>query len=163
MKVTDQLHQSALARQVEHLRTAYQDRDIDRLLTLFADDAELSAAPGTFRGKAAVRQFFEWDAQVSPTALIRDTGLGVLIAGRTVVWERQILETTEGVPFQEEAVTILEFDDAGLIQRYRSYYDKLQVMEQITAGLPGLYGCFARGLVGYLVGLGKKGLPTPPA
>lgn len=163
MKATDDLRRNQLARQVEQLRTAYQDRDIERMLTLFADNAELSAAPGTFRGKTAIRQFFEWDARISPTATIRDTGLGVLITDRTAVWERQIRETAEGIPFQEEAVTILEFDDAGLIRRYRSYYDKLRVMEQITAGMSGVYGWFARKLVGYLVALGKKGLDTPRA
>lgn len=61
------------------------------------------------------------------------------------------------------AVTILEFDDTGLIRRYRSYYDKLHVMEQIASGLPGVYGWFARALVGYLVAQGKKGLDTSSA
>ncbi len=65
------------------------------------------------------------------------------------------------MPFHEDAVTILEFDDAGLIRRYRSYYDKLNVLEQITAGMGGLYGTFAHALVSYLVALGKKGLDTP--
>jgi hypothetical protein len=33
-------------------------------------------------------------------------------------------------------------------------------MEQIASGLPGVYGRFARALIGYLVALGKKGLDT---
>ena len=94
---------------------------------------------------------------------IHDKGLGVLIVGRSAVWERQVLETAEGVPFREDAVTILEFDDAGLILRYRSYYDKLRVLDQITSGMSGIYGWFAKKLVGYLVALGKKGLDTSSA
>ena len=82
------------------------------------------------------------------------------MVGRSVVWERQVLETAEVVLFREEAVTIVEFDDDGLIRRYRSYYGKLAVMEQITAGMSGVYGWFAKKLVGYLVALGKKGLDT---
>lgn len=117
-------------------------------------------APGTFRGKAAIRKLFEWEVRLSPVATSHDTGLGMVVVGRSVVWERQVQEMAEGVPYTTDAVTILEFDDAGLIRRYRSYYDKLAVMEQITSGLPGIYGWLARKLVGYLVALGKKGLDT---
>ena len=41
------------------------------------------------------------------TAVIRDTGLGVLVAGQPVVWERQVSLTVQGVPVREDAVTIL--------------------------------------------------------
>lgn len=101
MKTTGELRQGEPARRVEDLRSAYQDRDIGRMLALFAGDAEVIAAPGTFWGKTAIRKFFEWDAQTCPAATIRDTGLGVLVVGRPVVWERQVLETAEGVLFQE--------------------------------------------------------------
>ena len=67
------------------------------------------------------------------------------------------------MPFRQDAVTVPEFDDAGLIRRYRSYYDKLAVLDQITAGMSGVYGWFARTLVRYLVALGKKGLDTSSA
>jgi ketosteroid isomerase-like protein len=63
METTDELHQSELARRVEDFRTAYQARDVGGMLALFADDAELTAAPGTFRGKAAIGKFFAWDAR----------------------------------------------------------------------------------------------------
>lgn len=163
MKTTDELRQGELARRAEEFRSASQARDVERMLALFADDAEATMAPGTFRGKAAIRKLFEWDVRMSPVATSTDTGLGMLVVGRSVVWERQVLETAEGVPYRTDAVTILEFDDAGLIRRYRSYYDKLGVMEQIASGMPGVYGWFAKALVGYLVALGKKGLDTSSA
>lgn len=77
---------SELARRLEAYRSAYEARDVDGMLALFADDAEVVAAPGTFRGKAALRKLFEWDVRMSPTATVRDAGLGVLVSGRTVVW-----------------------------------------------------------------------------
>jgi SnoaL-like protein len=89
MVTTSELHRGELARRVEEYRAAFQARDVDGMLELFADDAELTAAPGTFRGKAAIRRFLQWDARVSPAATIRDTGLGVLIVDRSAVWERQ--------------------------------------------------------------------------
>jgi hypothetical protein len=35
-----------------------------------------------------------------------------------------------------------------LTQQFRSYYDKLGMMNQIVSGLPGIYGWFARKVVG---------------
>ena len=163
MKTADELRHEELARRAEEFRSASEDRDVERMLALFADDAEATMAPGTFRGKAAIRKLFEWEVRLSPVATSKDTGLGMVVVGQSVVWERQVSETAEGVSYTTDAVTILGFDDSGLIRRYRSYYDKLAVMEQIASGMSGIYGLFARALVGYLVALGKKGLDTPSA
>ena len=160
MKTTDELRQGELAQRAEEFRSASQDRDVERMLTLFADDAQVTMAPGTFQGKAAIRKLFEWETRMAPVATSKDAGLGMAVVGRSVVWECQISETMQGVPCTTDAVRILEFDDAGLIRRYRSYYDKLDVMEKIASGMSGVYGWVARALIGYLVAQGKKGLDT---
>ena len=152
-----------IRRTVEEYVAAYEARDIDRLLTLFADDAEATLAPGTFRGKDEIRMLYDWDAKLSPTASVRDTGIGVLVSGRTAVCERRISLTYEGIPYEEEAATIFEFDDAGLIRRQRSYYDKLALMDEIASGYPGIQGRIFRRLTGYLVAQGRKGLDMPPS
>ncbi|MGZ3303826.1 MAG: nuclear transport factor 2 family protein [Isosphaeraceae bacterium] len=163
MKTTDELHQEELIRRAEEFRSASHDRDVERMLALFADDAEATMAPGTFRGKAAIRKLFEWEVRLSPVATSKDAGLGMVVVGRSVVWERQVSETANGVPYTTDAVTILEFDDTGLIRRDRSYYDKLAAMEKIAAGMSGVYGWVARALIGYLVAQGRKGLDTSSA
>jgi ketosteroid isomerase-like protein len=143
---------------VDEYVAAYESRDIERLMALFADDAEVTLAPGTFRGRVAIRKLYEWDAKLSPTARVRDSGIGVLVSGRTAVCERVISLTYEGIPYEEEAATIFEFDDAGLIRRQRSYYDKLELMDRIASGYPGLQGRIFRRMIGYLVAQGRKGL-----
>ena len=163
MKTTDELHQGELAQRAEEFRSASQDRDVERMLALFADDAQVTMAPGTFRGKAAIRKFFEWETRMAPVATSKDAGLGMAVVGRSVVWECQVSETVQGVPYTTDAVRILDFDDAGLIRRYRSYYDKLDVMEKIASGMSGVYGWVARALIGFLVAQGKKGLDTSSA
>jgi hypothetical protein len=85
------------------------------------------------------------------------------VLGRSVVWECQISETVQAVPYTTDAVRILDFDDAALIRRYRSYYYKLDVMEKIASGMSGVYGWAARALIGYLVAQGKKVLDTSSA
>ena len=163
MKTTDELRQGELARRAEEFRSASQDRDVERMLALFADDAQVTMAPGTFRGKAAIRKFFEWETRMAPVATSMDAGLGLAVVGRSVVWECQVSETIQGVSYTTDAVRILDFDDAGLIRRYRSYYDKLDVMEKIASAMPGVQGWVARALIGYLVAQGKKGLDTSSA
>jgi ketosteroid isomerase-like protein len=154
--------ESKLTVQVERFRDAYQARDVERMLELFADDAGLSWAGGTFRGKEAIRKVLEWDVRLSPTATVRDAGVGVIAADHTVVSERIVNLTAEGIPYEERAVTVYEFDDAGLIHSLRSYYDKLAIMHQIASGYPGFRGRFLRALTGYLVRLGSKGLEAAP-
>lgn len=145
---------------VEEYLAAYEARDVDRLLALFADDAEVTVAPGTFRGDA-IRKLYEWDAELSPTALVRDSGIGVVVSGRTAVCEHAISLTYRGTHYEEQAAKVFEFDGAAKIRRLHSYYDKLGVLEQIAAGYPGIQGRVFRLLIGYLVAQGRKGLDVP--
>lgn len=163
MKTTNEPHHGELAQRAEEFRSAHQDRDVERMLALFADDAEVIMAPGTFQSKAAIRKFWEWEMRITSVVTIRDTGLGMVVVGRSVVWECQVSATVEGVPHTTDAVRILDFDDAGLIRCYRSYYDKLAEMEKIASGMSGVYGWVARALIGYIVAQGKKGLDTSSA
>lgn len=147
---------------IEEFRDAYVARDVERMLALFADDAELTWAAGTFRGKDAIRKVFEWDIRLSPTAEVRDAGCGVVASGRTVVWERVVSLTADGVPYEEPAVTVYELDDEGRIVRLRSYYDKLALMHQVASGYPGVRGWVLRRVTGFLVALGSRGLDVRP-
>lgn len=151
-------HEAEIRGKVAEFVAAYEARDLDRLMGLFADGAEVTVAPGTFRGKHAIRNLYEWDAKLSPTARVRDVGIGVLVLGQTAVCERTISLTYEGRPYEEEAVTVFEFDAAGLIRRQRSYYDKLALMDQIASRYPGIQGRVFRLMTGYLVAQGRKGL-----
>jgi ketosteroid isomerase-like protein len=154
----DSLGEDAIRNTVEEYLAAYEARDLDRLIALFADDAELTVAPGTFRGKGAVRRFFEWDAELSPAVSVRERETGVLVSGHVAACEHVTSATYKGIPYEEPAVKVFEFDDAGKIRRLRSYYDKLALIHQIAAGYPGLRGRAYRALTGYLVALGRKGL-----
>lgn len=155
--------EALLLRKVAEYRDAYAARDVDRVLALFADDAEVVLAPGSFRGKDAIRAVLEWDARLSPAASVRDAGIGMVACGRTVVSERVISLSYRGIPYEEEAATIYEFDDGARITRMRSYYDKLALMHRIASRHPGLQGWLFRKLTGYLVAQGSKGLEVPPA
>ena len=147
---------------VGQYRQAYQSRDLGQMMELFADEAEVVWAAGAFRGKDTIRRVFAWDFDLSPTATVRDVGIGVIASGHTIVWEQVMDLTAEGVPYQERAVTVIEVDEHCRIRSLRSYYDKLGIMHEIAAGYPGLQGRVFRALTGYLVRLGSKGLDVAP-
>lgn len=155
----DTTRSNPLVQRVESFRDAYLARDVERMVEHFAEDAELTAAPGVFRGREAIRRFLAWDADLSPTVEVEDVGLGLAAVGDSaVLWERVIHLSYEGVPYDEDAATLLELDDQGLIRRYRSYYDKLAVVDQIAAGLPGVGGWFTHEIVKLVVTAGSRGL-----
>jgi len=56
-------------------RNAYDRRDVDAALDLFADDAVLAFAPRAFKGKDEMRQGLEWDSRLSPTSKTRLSGI----------------------------------------------------------------------------------------
>jgi ketosteroid isomerase-like protein len=155
--------ESEIARCIEEYGSAYVARDLDRIMDLFADDAEYTLAPGTFRGKDEIRKLLEWDARLSPKASVRDAGIGLLVSGKTAVWERVISLTADGVPYEEETATIFELDDEGKIRRVRSYYDKLAMLDDIASAYPGLKGWILRRMTRVLVAQGSKGLEARPA
>jgi len=154
----DTMGPTSLARRIEDFRLAYESRNMDAMMALFADDAEFVAAPGTFRGKQAVRLFLEWDGRLSPTARIRDVRSGVLVTGRTASWERVISLTYQGIPYEERTMAVVEFDEHGLITSLRSYYDKLDVIDQIASRSTGIRGWIDKKVTGYLVAAGRRGL-----
>ena len=159
----EEMTNEAVARHlVESYRQAYEARDVEQLMALFAADAEVTYAGRPFRGQAAIRRLLEWDARMCPTARVEDSGMGVVVDGRTIVWERVVHLTNDGIPFEERAVTILELDDAGLISRLRTYYDKLDVLDQIASGSTGIQGRMFRMLTSWLIRHGSEGLDLEP-
>jgi ketosteroid isomerase-like protein len=155
--------ESRLVALVGRYREAYQSRDLEHLMELFADEAEVVWSAGAFRGKDAIRTVLEWDFDLSPTATVRDVGIGIIAADHKIVWERVVDLTAEGVPFEEHGVMVIEVDEHCRIRSVRSYYDKLAVMDQIASGYPGLQGRVFRALTGYLVRQASKGLEVAPS
>ena len=80
---------------VSRFHNAYDARDIDTLVELFAENGDWQLGPGTFTGKAAIRRLLEWDARLSPSARCNESGVGVIVYGNVAVSERVIEETFE--------------------------------------------------------------------
>jgi ketosteroid isomerase-like protein len=146
---------------LERFRDAYDRRDVDGAVELFADDAVLVFAPRTFNGKDEIRHGLEWDAQLSPTSRTRLSGIEVLAKGNVAVAEGVVQQTADGIGYESRVVTVVELGDDHKIRRMSSYYDRLAIMQQVAAKSSGLKGEASKRLVNLLVSQAEKGLERP--
>lgn len=150
--------EAAVKNVVDRFREAYDGRNVDAVLDLFADDGDWRLGPGTFTGKAALRRVLEWDAKLSPVASSRPFGIDTVVCGRVAVTERVVEQAVEGIPYTCPVVTVFEVNAAGRIQHARSYYDKLPILQQVASRHGGVKGWLLRRLVNSLIRASTKGL-----
>lgn len=93
----------------------------------------------------------------SPVASVRDTD-GTVVHGRTAIWEGEISEEYDGIPYTYPIVEVYEFDDDLTIERKHNYYDKLGILHQIARGMPGIRGLVYRFLLDRIIDAGETGL-----
>ena len=109
---------------MDALRALETDGDVDSIVALYADDADVSnptdAAP--HRGARGARAF--WSAYGAAFARVESRFRDVVQSGDTAFLEwRSEGETAAGVRFAYDGVSVLEFDGGGKIRRFRAYFD----------------------------------------
>ena len=143
---------------VERFAKAYEARDVDAVLEMFADDGDWRVGPGTFTGKEAVRRLVEWDVSLSPALTSTLEGVGIVAKGNVAFREHRIEQLIEGVPTAYPVMSVYELNEAGKIQHLRSYCEKLGLMQQVANKLPGVKGWFFKKTINMIVAQGEKGL-----
>ena len=136
---------------------AFVKRDVEKMLSFFAEDAVWVSPVGTFKGKEGLRRVLTWDTQVSPTAKSTPSGIGIIVKENVAVSEALGAGLVEGKKYESLGITVFEFSD-DKIQHIRLFYDKLSVIKQVTMQYKGATGWFAKRLINYIVGRGEKGL-----
>ena len=108
---------------MQALQEAEQTNDLEPLVALFHDQAELRriANDDTLRGRDGARQF--WKEYLSAFSRIRSRFTNVVEEGGTAVLE-WVSEAEPGTdrPFTYEGVSILELE-YDQVRRFRTYYD----------------------------------------
>ncbi len=136
---------------------AFVERDVERMLSFFAEDAVWVSPVGTFRGKEELRRVLTWDTQISPTVRSRRSGIGIMVKENKAVAEDISEGEYEGKKYEVPAVTVFEFSD-DKIQHIRLFYDKLSIIKQVTMQYKGVTGWFAKRIVNSIVKRAEKGL-----
>ena len=142
---------------VRDFREAFVKRDVERMLSFFAEDAVLVTPAGIFKGKHEVKRYWTWETGVSPTETSRVSGIGIMVKENRAVSESVSEGDFEGKKYEAPGTTVYEFND-DKIQHMRLYYDKLSIVKQVTMQYTGITGWFAKRLVNYIVGQAEKGL-----
>jgi uncharacterized protein (TIGR02246 family) len=116
------------------LHAALNNRDIEKALTLFADDASWIVMPGgTCYTKADIRKYFEKVFKTYEKFRLKDVHPPV-VSGNMVthefIHEVKLRDGNEG---QVPAVVVMELTN-GKITQIRYYLDKLEAAKQMASG-----------------------------
>ena len=118
---------------VEALGRLESERDVERLVALFADDCVVGnvVSPEEFRGREGAREF--WREKYRNTfGEVKSTFRNVFAAGGRVALEWVTEGTSnEGRPVRYEGVSIIEADGDS-VTRFRAYFDAASLGEQIV-------------------------------
>jgi len=136
---------------------AFVARDVERMLSFFADDAVWVSPVGMFRGKDGLRRVLTWDVQVCPWVKARRFGIDIMVKGNRAVSESVSEGVFEGKRYEAPSIVVFEFT-GDRIQHIRLYYDKLLITKQVVMQYKGVSGWFARRRVNLIVGRAEKGL-----
>jgi ketosteroid isomerase-like protein len=113
---------------------AFVERDVEKMLSFFAENGVFVSPEGTFKGKEELRRYWTWNVKVNPNVKLRDTGVGIVVKGNKIFHEL-IVEgvTPEGRKFEIPGMDVYEISE-GKIQQKRSFYDRLSVAKQVAKG-----------------------------
>jgi steroid delta-isomerase-like uncharacterized protein len=143
---TDENTFAQLRPPVSHWIDAFNAHDVDAIVALYREDAELFDPSMKYarRGREEIRRWFSWRFRSTPTMLYMPTGLVF-----TREQEAAVTWTARGAsprplgqawltrPLVIEGVSVFTLRD-GLIQRQRGYFDHLAVVEQVLPALKWL-------------------------
>lgn len=148
-----------IAELVRRWREAFEARDVEQMLPLFADDAVWVSPVGRFEGIDGLRRVLTWDTRISPTVTSRPNGVDVLVKGNGAV-KKMLSEGTldDGHRWDAQAVAIMEFGEDETITRLAPYYDELSMAQRVARQYTGRTGWVVRKVVDALVGRAEKGL-----
>ena len=119
---------------VEALNRLEQEGDLEGLIALFADGAQVSnlASPRVFRGVEGARQF--WNEYQGTLQHVKSTFRNIIDAGdRTALeWETQGT-AHNGAAVAYEGVSILEWEGDKVI-RFFAYFDPYALGQELARG-----------------------------
>ena len=118
---------------IDALRRLESDRDLEPIVSLFADDCELGnvVTSEAFRGREGAREF--WNAYRETFGGMESRFRNKIIADDRAALE-WVTEATgaEGRPVRYEGVSILEFS-GDQIRRFNAYFDPARLGRQVGA------------------------------
>jgi uncharacterized protein (TIGR02246 family) len=121
------------AKIVREFVAALHERDLDRVLSMYAEDADLVAPDGTYKGKEEIKRYWTWVFETNSALTFTDSGIGIMVQGNKAVYEHLVSGTTKGIKWQRPTLGVYEFNE-GRVQHHRMVYDRLVPVKQAARG-----------------------------
>jgi ketosteroid isomerase-like protein len=134
---------------IRGLNQAFEKKDLDRVLSFYAEDATLVVPEGTFDGKGQIRQWWGWQIQQLSQGTSEE--IDMMAEGDEIAAAHVIGATlTNGAKWKTPIACFYKFTGPK-IQRHRMYYDRLSIAQQAATGE-------AKGIIGSVTAQMEKGL-----
>lgn len=130
---------------------ALSERDMERVLTFFKEDAIWNTPDGIFKGLHELKGYLTRTVKETTDLEIEDAGIGMVMLGDKVVYEQLQKGITKGLHWEAPVISVYELRD-GKIQCIRTVYDRL------SAGRPPSKGWFSAVLENVVAGQVRGGL-----
>jgi uncharacterized protein (TIGR02246 family) len=121
---------------IRALGAALEAKDVEKVLSLVADDAVWMNDEGTFKGKEEWKRYLTWLAKQAAEVEVKykDTGIGVMVKGNKAVWQYTLEgKTPDGMKFEVPGVCLYEFKNEKIFQ-HTTITDRLTLIKQVVKG-----------------------------
>lgn len=135
---------------VRGLNEAIQRKELENVLSFYAEDATLETPEATFKGRKEIRRYWVW--QIQSASDITGTEATMMVQGNQLA-AMHVYDVTriDGTRWRAPITCLYEFTGARF-QRHRMSYDRLSIAKQAAKGW------LAKRLVNSIVGQMEKGL-----
>ena len=122
-----------IRRVAKELDDAVEQKDIEKVLSCFADDCEVELGGVTLRGKDGLRQGLTW--LYDRLGTVEFEPVTILVEGDTF-FEEFVMKTRKqpGAEFQTGAAEVLVYED-GRVKSLRLYLDRLALARALAKGV----------------------------
>jgi ketosteroid isomerase-like protein len=127
---------------IRALGAALETKDVEKVLSLVADDAVWMNDEATFKGKEEWKRYLTWLKRQAAEAKFKDTGIGVMVKGN---------KAPDGMNFEVPGVCLYEFKNEKIFQ-HTTISDRLTLIKQVAKG------AVQKRIVNSVVNAAEKGL-----
>ena len=145
------MNDEKIASIMRDLIKSLETEDVEKTLSLFAEDGVLVNPDGTFKGKEELRRYLTNSSQSMRDVTVTETGNKIIVQGNKAFYEHVIAVTIGDKRAEGLAMCAYEFTN-DKIQEVRTVYDRLLMAKQAAKGW------FPRTLVNLIVKQAEKGL-----
>ena len=114
-------------------KDAYNKKNLEKILSFFAKDADLVNPNGVFKGKEEIKNYFRWVFEINSDQKIIESGVKIMAEEDKAVYEHILEGSFEGMKYQILALCIYE-SKGDKFQHLRSTYDRLSMAKQLAKG-----------------------------